>query len=163
TEMHAGVIVLSLLAIGQDQNDEQKLLAQVHNEARTFAKAFKDDDHAKLVDLSFAPWLEQLGTRSRAVLAWRQQTAAYRCQGLQFESYDVEPPVNFVKAGKDWLCLVPAKMKFQALEGTAHRNSYFLALSRDQGKSWRFLDVADAKATEKLADWLPELPKSWGL
>lgn len=158
--MNVALIAVSFLTIGQPA-DEQSALAQAREEARVFAKAFKEDDHGKLADLTFAPWVEKVGSRGRMILAWRKLTTAYRHQGLQIESYDIERARDLVKAGPDWLCVLPTKLKFQGLEGPVHQESHLLALSRDQGKSWRFLDAADTKSTQQLTTWLPKLPKKW--
>jgi hypothetical protein len=118
--MNAALVAMCILSIAQPA-DEQRALTQAREEARVFAKAFKDDDHAKLADRTFAPWVEKLGTRTRVLLVWRKQTSTYRHQGLQVESYEVEPARELVKAGNDWLCLLPTTLKFKGLEGPAHR------------------------------------------
>src|ERR1043166_5665800 len=100
--MNAAALALCLFTLGQPK-DDTRILEKVHDEARVFAKAFKDDDHAKLADLTFAPWLDKFGSRTRALLAWQKQTSQYRYQGLKIEGYDVAPPINFVKAGKEWV------------------------------------------------------------
>lgn len=157
--MTGALLLVTLAAIGQ--TDDKSHLTQVHQEARAFAKAFQDDDAARLADLTFAPWLDKLGSRGRAVQAWRKRTAAYRHQGLRLEAFDVQTPEPIVKAGKDWISVVPIKLQFQGVEGPASLASHLFAISRDAGKTWRFLEGADAAAVKHLDTWLPDLPDGW--
>ena len=77
---------------------------------------------------------------------------------MRLERYDVDAPKELVKIGADWLCIVPAKLRFQAIDGSASLKSYLLALSHNQGKTWRFLDGADGDTAKNVKAWLPKLP-----
>src|SRR6266851_5377960 len=153
--MTTALLTCCLFAIGQEPPDDRQLLAQVHEHAKTFAQAFLKDDHAKLADWSHPKLAEKSGSRARLMHAWWKKTLAYRNQGMRLERYDVDAPKELVKIGADWLCIVPTKLSFQAIDGSASLKSYLLALSHDQGKTWRFLDGADGDTPKYVKAWLP--------
>lgn len=160
--MTTAFLTLCLLGIGQEPQDG-KLLEAAHLQASAFAKAFQADDHAALAELTYPRAAALAGSKSRLVLAYKKKTAAYRRQGLRLEKYEVEAPKEIVKAGPDWVAVVPTKLSFQSVEGTASLKSYLLVLTRDQGKTWHIIDGADAETVKKVPDWLPKLAENLAL
>ena len=161
--MTTSLLTLCLLCLGQDSADDRRTLVLVREQARTFARAFQDDDHAKLADLTYTREGDKSSSRSSLIYAWKKKTAAYRNQGFQVDTYQVQPAKELVKAGSDWLCVLPTLLTFQAVEGPASMKSYLLALSHDKGKTWRYLAAADPEAGQAVKDWLPKLPDGFSL
>ena len=135
--MNTALLSLCLFSVGQKPAEDAAFLDLIHERARSYAQAFQEENHAKLVELMHPKWAEQIGPRSRLVQAWKKKIAAHRYQGLWLDKYDVQRPTTIVKAGPDWLCIVPARLHFQAVEGQASQQSFLLALSHDQGKRWQ--------------------------
>ncbi len=157
------ITLLTLCLLVAQQPQERRLLDAAREQASAFAKAFQADDHAALAELTYPQLAQKVGSKTRLAAAWKKKAAAYRHQGLRLEKYEVDAPKQIVKAGSDWLAVVPAKLSFQSIEGTASLKSYLLAVTGDQGKTWHIIDGADADAVEEVPTWLPKLPEAFAL
>lgn len=71
----------------------------------------------------------------------KQAFETMKTQGLTIENITIGSPGKFYKAGTEIHCLVPEKMLLSTPNGKMVNNANLLAISKDGGKYWYFLDI----------------------
>jgi hypothetical protein len=145
------------LCLLQVSGPDKQLLA-IKQQADEVGKAVLAEDYFKVVDLTLPKVVELLGGRSKMVETMRAGTKEMKSQGITFHAIKVDPPKEVVKAGPDLIAVVPEVVTMKVPGGKVHQKSYLLAVSADQGRTWKFLDGAGV-AGDNLKQVLPNLPK----
>jgi hypothetical protein len=64
-----------------------------------------------------------------------------KAQGFAFEKISIGSPGKFYKAGTEIHCLIPETLVMKTSKGRMAAKSNLLAISKDGGKNWSFLDL----------------------
>ncbi|VTR92237.1 Uncharacterized protein OS=Pedobacter heparinus (strain ATCC 13125 / DSM 2366 / NCIB 9290) GN=Phep_1087 PE=4 SV=1 [Gemmata massiliana] len=114
-------------------------------------------DFEALLNLSHPKVVEQLGGRKKAITAMETILKEMKDDGIVIKSLTTGEPANPVRGDKELYVLVPTKMEMTTPEGTLTVAGYFLGISADSGKTWRFVDGAGGSA--KIRKMFPDIPE----
>ena len=128
------MLLLSAAGYAQDT-------AMVRRQADAVAKAVVNGNYKLITNSMYPKMVQQMGGRDKVL----QQTTAVFTQmlasGLTIANAVAGPPGKFYRAGNEIHCLVPETISLKTPNGIASIRSNLLAVSKDGGKRWTFLDL----------------------
>ena len=159
----ASVVAVNLLLLGASVFAQQpevttaktREAAAIKAEAESSSRAFMSGDYGKVIDLTYPKVIELGGGREKVLGAMEAELKEMRDLGMKIVSFKVGEPEPSVRAGSKLVAVVPTALKMESSEYIIEQKSFWLAVSADEGKTWRFLSgaVLDANALKFL---LPE-------
>jgi hypothetical protein len=158
-----GIVVVNLLLLGAAAFAQQTDVAGkrtpeaaiIKAAAEDSSHAFETGDFGKVIDSTYPKLIEMGGGREKVMIAMEGQFKEMRDSGMKIVAHTVGEPEPSVRAGTKLVAIVPTALKMEMRESIIEQKSFWLAVSTDEGKSWRFLDGSslDADALKLL---LPE-------
>jgi len=129
--------------------------AAIKAEAENSSRAFMNGDAGRMVDLTYPKLIELGGGREKVLAAVEEQLKEMRDSETKVIAHTVGEPEPSVRAGAKLVAIVPTALKMETEGFIIEQRSFWLAVSTDEGKSWRFIDGSSLDAdTFKLL--LPE-------
>lgn len=141
----------SARAAGVDRN-------QIRAQAEELSGAFVAGDFAKVADLTYAGIVEAGGGKEEMTAFLENGIGEMRAQGFQILTLTVGEPREPVAVGGHVFAVVPTKMRMKTPQGVASKESFFIGVSEDGGKSWTFVDGEGANK-ERLRGLFPSAPE----
>lgn len=120
--------------------------AAIRAEAENSSRAFMNGDFRKVLDLTYPRLIEMGGGREKMLAAVEDQLKEMRDLGMKIISHRVGEPQPSVRAGDKLVAIVPTVLRMESPEYVFEQNSFWLAVSNDEGKSWRFIDGSSLDA-----------------
>jgi hypothetical protein len=142
-----GIVAINLLlfgvaALAQQPEATSKMTpeaAAIKAEAENISRAFVDGDFGRLLDLTYPKLIELSGGRKKLLAEVEGQMKEMRDMGTKVISLTVGEPGTSVRAGATLVAMVPIRLKMETAEYNMEMESYWLAVSADEGKAWRFI------------------------
>ncbi|MEJ6979680.1 hypothetical protein WG906_04415 [Pedobacter sp. P351] len=142
-------LIIPFLSFAQDKN-------QIMQQALLVAKATKDKDYATVVKYTHPSLIQMIGGNDAMMklLATTMKTIAE--QGISIDSVSLDPPGSNFKAGDEIHCLLPQTviMKFKT-DKKIIAKGYLLAISKDNGLNWSFLNLTEELNNQTITKLLP--------
>jgi hypothetical protein len=152
------IAILPLNLLAQDT-------AVVKQQANILAQAMIAGDYATIINHTYPKAVQMAGGKQKMISIVNQGMAQMKTQGVIFESATVGSPGKFYKAGAETHCLVPENLTIKLPNAHIISHSYLLAISKDGGKTWSFLDLNNS-SSDKIKQLIPnfnpalQIPKS---
>lgn len=137
-------------------NPDAKVRQHVKRLVEEMQQALVKGDYGRVVDLTLAKAIEEMGGRENVIAEIKAVMQGAKDKGLTFKVEGVEFPTDFAAAGNTLYAVVPYKVLVTGLGVKLSQGGFMVGVSPDQGKTWTFIDGADA---EGLRRFLPDLPK----
>jgi hypothetical protein len=156
------VAVCAELASADPQTEQVRKLA-VEDSA-----ALVSGNYARLVDLTYAKFVEMIGGREKMIETLGRGNEEMKAHGSAILAAEVSEPKEVVTAGDKQFAIVPITVRVQVPDGTVRSTDFLIGISEDRGKTWTFLDGAGitkepGKEREKLAQVIPDFPTQLSL
>ena len=156
----AGRLVLALLLLllpplAPAQNDA--LATNLKAQAQECLDALLSKNYAKMVDLTYPKVVEFLGGRDAMISLLETQMPALAAEGITFKQATLAEPGAPVVAGDTQYVIVPQTVILNIKGDEWEQRSYLLGISKDNGKTWTFVDGAGINQAMRTAI-LPDLP-----
>lgn len=140
-------VVLNILLLGASVFAQQAGVtsaktpeaAAIKAAAEISSRAFMSGDLAKLLDLTHPKLIELGGGREKMLAAIEEQLTEMRDEGIKIVSHTVGEPEPSVRAGSKLVAIVPVELRMESSEDIIGQKSFWLAVSEDEGKTWKFL------------------------
>jgi hypothetical protein len=136
--------------------------ALIRRSAEENSAALVAGKYDRVVDFTFPKVVEMIGGRKKMVDLLRQGTEEMKTRGSRIQKVVVTEPTEIVRFGSKKVAVVPTTILVTVPEGTLRQNSFLLAISTDEGKTWTFLDGAGI-SRESLDQLLPDFPSTISL
>ncbi|HYP01229.1 MAG TPA: hypothetical protein VER76_13645 [Pyrinomonadaceae bacterium] len=141
------VVALSLLVLGALAFAQQPgattartpEAASIKAAAEISSRAFMSGDFARLLDLTYPKLIELGGGREKMLAAIEGQLKEMRDEGMKIVSHTIGEPEPSVRAGSQLVAIVPVELGMESSEYIIRQKSFWLAVSEDEGKTWKFL------------------------
>jgi len=158
-----GSVVVNLLLLGAVCFAQQPEVAAknkseaaaIKAEAENSSRAFINGDMDKMLDLTYPKLIELGGGREKVMAALESELKEMRELGMKIIAHTVGEPEPSVRVGAKLVAIVPTALKTELDGSVIEQKSFWLAVSTDEGKSWRFLDGSSLN-TDTLKLLLPE-------
>ena len=86
--------------------------------------------------------IEMLGGDKKYLQILAKGGKEMKNMGISYESIELGKPSGTVVAGNELHCLIPETITMKLKEGKMVSKSHLLAVSKDKGKNWTFIEVA---------------------
>jgi hypothetical protein len=113
----------------------------VKKQAQAVADAEIKGKYEVVTNHTYPKLLLAVGGKDKMTATIKQASEMLKAQGLSIESITIGSPGKFYKAGTEIHCLVPQRMVLTTSNSRLVNSGYMLAVSKDGGKFWYFLDI----------------------
>ncbi|MBD1394441.1 hypothetical protein [Mucilaginibacter glaciei] len=110
-------------------------------QANIVVNAIMASDYNTVVNYTYPKVIEMSGGKQKLVQLLTAGMNQMKAGGMSIKSAAVGEPGKFYKAGSEIHCLVPQSIRVATATSSIVGNSNLLAVSRDGGKNWTFLDL----------------------
>ena len=105
--------------------------------------AFISNDYETLVKFTYPALVEKAEGSEKSFGRIKKDIEDLKAEGITFDSISVGQPTIFVNAGEEIHTLIPETLFLNVPRGTLMQESYLIAITRDKGGNWYFLDAAE--------------------
>lgn len=155
------VIFAALLLIGTIGCNADKSEASIaaKTQAEQLGALMLAKDYSKFIDATYPKVVEMIGGKEQMLAIMENGTKAMETKGEFFTKISFGEPSEIIKHENELQCIIPQILELKTPNGTEVINSSLIAISKDEGKNWYFLDV-NGKEVEDLRTYLPNLSPS---
>jgi hypothetical protein len=151
TTLLSGIIYFQGYAQIEKSIDTNNLKSQ----ATIMMQAFTKPDYKTFVSFTYPRVVEMMGGVESMIKFLEKSIEQTKAEGFTFQSVNIGSVTKGVVAGNELHALVQQQITLQAKEGIITANSYLLAISKDSGKNWTFVDAANL-TREKIEMMFPD-------
>lgn len=126
-------------ALNIDSTTKKNLQEQVSQ----MIHAFVSSDYETLIKFTYPSLIEEAGGPEKSFEQIKKDIEDLKNQGVTFDSVYVGQPTIFVNAGEEIHTLIPETMFVNGPRGTLMSESYLIAITKDKGLTWYFIDAAE--------------------
>ena len=117
--------------------------AQVIIDAEKMVAAFLKKDFKTFVEYTYPALLEKAGGKENFRRRFEENVKAVESQGTKYDSVIISDPSKTVVCNNEMQCVLRQEMVLSPSHEKPFRDiTYLIAISNDNGKSWRFLNSA---------------------
>lgn len=129
--------LLTTLAFGQVDSK------RIKEQAEITARALLQEDFESLIKHTYPEIVKMLGGEEKMISLIRKGKIEMGQQGISFEKVTIGNPSRTVNAGDEIHCLIPQTILMKVPKGKVKSETYLLAVSKDNGNHWYFIDTAN--------------------
>jgi hypothetical protein len=140
--------------------DREQALKNLEAQANEAGQAVIQEDHAKMAELTLPALVEALGGRAKYIKKLESIATEMKGKGFRPKRVNVKDPSPLVQGGGEFYAVVPSELELSGPGGATGRQSFYMvAVSKDQGATWKFIDGAGVGGDRgKLKKLLPNFP-----
>jgi hypothetical protein len=148
------ITLLAAAAFAQEQLGEEAAKT-LRAQAEESSRAFIEGDFERLADYTYPKLVELIGGREKLVEFLRKSVGDMKAEGFVPLSSVPSAHTQVLRAGRHTYAIVPLKFKMRAPDQILVSDSFMIAVSDDEGRSWKFLSGASVDEA-KLKVLLPD-------
>ncbi len=133
-----------------------KQIKVLKEQAEMYAKAIKNNDYKTLLKHTYPGMVEKLGGESGAQSHLEKMVGQFNVTGMRLDEIITGEPSEIVKSGSEYQSVISQKISVKVPGGFLDSELNFLAVSKDKGKNWFFIDTAKNNPE----DFVPQLSPS---
>jgi hypothetical protein len=115
----------------------------IKKQAEQLAMAVLSDDYQTIIKFTYPKVVESLGGPDKMIAIIKKGNTEMANQGISFHKVIIgEQSGKVVNAGNEIHCLIPQTTFMKGPGGKVKTETYLLAISKDKGKHWYFIDAA---------------------
>ena len=105
--------------------------------------AIVSNDYEMLVKFTYPALVEKAGGPEKSLEQIKKDIEDLKNKGITFDSISFGQPTIFVNAGEEIHTLIPETLFLNVPRGTLMSESYLIAITKDKGLTWYFIDTAE--------------------
>lgn len=129
-------------------NSFAQYTAAVKKTAAAMLHAKEIKDHNAYVDYFYPSEIKSRGGKAKFIQAMQSREPELKAVGLTLPEESLGKVSKCYKAGKEIHCTIESLVKIKSSRRTLLVISHYLAISNDQGKTWKFIMTAGKTPTE---------------
>lgn len=133
-----------------DREQEVSLKAQ----ADSMAKAFIQGDFTSFAKFTYPKAVQMLGGKDKMIEILQKGIQEMKSQNATFKSVLIGNHLDAIKAENELHTYIAQRIEMSVPNGTLVVNSYLLSISKDNGKTWYFIDSSPL-TKESIKNLLP--------
>lgn len=134
--LHFTLLFILNFIFSQNQFSEK-----IKQDCLEMAKAMKNKDFNTILNFTYPKIVEMGGGKSKLISLMKTEFDKMEKDGFYFESIIFETPQEIYKAGNELHCIIPEQIILKTPKGKIKAIYYILAISKDKGKKWYFLET----------------------
>jgi hypothetical protein len=127
--------------------------------ARACARLVIANDFEGVVNCMPDEVVKSLGGRSAIIATVRRVSAEMSRGSVRMVQSLIEPPTQVLRAGTRTFAILPQVVVVRVPEGHVRQRTFLLAVSSDDGHTWRFVDGVELNR-ELASQMFPDFPAS---
>jgi hypothetical protein len=133
----------------------KKDLSAIKAVAEASAIALAEKDYRRVAGFTYGKLVTLLGGRDKTVELIEKEMKQLETAGMTVVSVTVGEPQEIKKIGNELLSIVPTKIKMKYRTTMLEAESFLIAVSEDNGASWKLVDGAIAQDKAVLRKLFP--------
>jgi hypothetical protein len=113
----------------------------IKKEGDIMIKAMTEKNYALIINYTYPEIVKLAGGKGKLLQNVKSAMEKMEKDGYYFEEITLGEPEKIYVAGKELHCLVPETIIMNTPNGKIKATNYLLALSRDNGKKWYFIET----------------------
>lgn len=134
----------------------QRLSSAVEQEAAKYSRAVVANDYEKVLSYTHERVIDTMGKKEAAIGLMKKSSEDMKARGFGIEDTKVGPALDPQKIGPWIITVVPETLTLRMPGARAQQESFLLAISADEGKTWKFIDLGPL-SEDQLFRLFPEL------
>lgn len=134
-----------------------KKIKSLKAQAEMYAEAFKTGNYEQMLEMTYPGLIEKLGGENQTLTSIKSSVEQLKSTGLSFAGIETSEPTDIVQAGKELHSIITQKISIKVPGGYLDTDLHFLAVSKDKGKSWTFMDTARNNVKELVPEFNSQL------
>lgn len=143
-------VIMALLCVTALSLKAQDTLA-IGTQAQEYAHALEKANWEAVMDQTFPPLLEKNGGRQKMIAQAKASMQDMQARGFTLKKAELSTPLGVYHSGDYLMSVVPMRLTFDGALGKIYSESSILAVSSDEGNSWKFIDMAQVQMIELTA------------
>lgn len=127
----------------------------LRKQATEMSASFISGDYKTFLKFTYPKAVEMMGGEEKMISYLKKGIERMKNDGYAFKSVTIGLTTQKVKAGKEIHTLVSQRIIMTVPGGTLTANSYLLAISKNGGLSWYFVDTSPLTDIKKLKALFP--------
>lgn len=123
-------------------------------------RAASQGDFGRVVDFIWPNLVEEAGGRKQLIKLMEETMGDLKAKGISVPSVEVGEPLESVQDGPYTFVVIPTRATMNTKRGTLTGRSFVLAISKDGGLSWKFVEGAGLAEQSDRDSFKPKLPQS---
>jgi hypothetical protein len=151
------LLTLGLLPLASAQNPYRD---QILIQARVITRATEKNDFNTQAKKAYPALQAQMGGAEKMAQSLKEKSKKLFSMGIDLKEIQLGEPDSLYKAGKEWHCMLSQSIIFDTPPGKLKQESWFLAITNNNGIDWYFIDVSnlnEKKIKELFPDFNPAL------
>ncbi|HEX6184026.1 MAG TPA: hypothetical protein VFZ44_09125 [Pyrinomonadaceae bacterium] len=145
--LSASLLLLLASAAGAQVTLDPAAAKHLREQAEESSRAFMEGNYERLADFTHPKIVELMGGREKLAEVVRKGMVEMTTQGYETLSYTpAAEPTQVLREGRELYAILPARLRMRTPAGIYVSESFMIAVSGDDGKSWRFVSGATADA-----------------
>ena len=141
--------------------DNPEARKRLNEQAAEITNAIAAANFEKVADMTYPSYLEAFGGRDNTIALQKRIREDRIASGGKVAMELVDDPGDMVESQAVYYSYVPVAARIQRPSGEVFlMKSVFIAVSLDQGKTWKFIDDAGIPDRKMLSHLLPHLPSN---
>jgi len=156
--MKTQLILVTLLISFSVSSQNNKFSLKIKTEVEEMINAIKNQNYKVILQYTYPTLVEMIGNEKEALDKITEGMKSLKSRGFEIEKIEIGEPGEIFIAGNEFHCLVPEKIFLNSKDGHFLKNGNLLAVSKDKGQSWYYIDCNIGK--KRLLIILPEYNSS---
>ncbi len=144
------ILILSINSFAQNKYSEN-----IIQQGNVMGNAMESGNYELLASYTYPSIAALMGGKEQMINSIEIAMSEVKRQGFKITEVKLGEPQKIYIAGDELHCLVPQTIIMSYDKGQLVNDSYLLAASKDEGKSWYFIDTAQL-TQENAAEIFPE-------
>jgi hypothetical protein len=143
------LLVLALNALGQKPKiDTAAILANLNSAADKMKKSFAEKDFVTFCNYIPPEIVKKAGGKDKLIELTRNSLKEMEEQGFKIMSMTVDTPQKIINNQNNLQTIIQQNLTLKTKDGHMVVKAYLVALSRNMGKTWYFVDTSNMSLNE---------------
>lgn len=146
--INSKIIASLFLSLAFSSPAFSQLNRNLMKQARIYAKAMEKGKWEKVADLTYPEIVKLAGGSARYIKQSKNSSMQLENQGFSIDMAELSSPFDTVKEGNKILSIIPMRVTFEGPLGKLYSESSLLAISLDDGETWKFISMSQTGLDE---------------
>lgn len=132
-----------LYSQAQDDFNNKEVRAALKKSAQTMVQLFSKENFEEYVKYVHPKIIQMLGGKEKMIEGLKISLNQMKNEGFTFKSISVGNPSKIISTQGELQSVLPQTIEMNNADGVLKTISYLIAISKDDGKSWHYIDTSD--------------------
>jgi len=143
------IIMVLGARLGYSQSNlrnKPSIYVRIQEQANIMGQAFLKGDYQTFFKYTYPAIVSAMGGEGRMSTVLANSASSMKTQGMNFDNITFDSPSKIVQSGNEFQCTLQQHTTIKLANGRAVATSTLIAISKDGGKNWSFVDTSNKNA-----------------